>query len=71
MINGINYSLLFFSWTTWTVGAVDPRVIAIIPIVMHIGPVAHFVDVGVTRNVKGCQKLQSGWPTHFVDQHIC
>ena len=37
----------------------------------HIGPVAHFVDVGVTRNVKGCQKLQSGWPTHFVDQHIC
>ena len=38
---------------------------------MHIGPVAHFVDVGVTRNVKGCQKLQSGWPTHFVDQHIC
>ena len=34
MINGINYSLLFFSWTTWTVGAVDPRVIAIIPIVM-------------------------------------
>ena len=38
---------------------------------VHIGPVAHFVDVGVTRNVKGCQKLQSGWPTHFVDQHIC
>ena len=37
----------------------------------HIGPVAHFVDVGVTRNVKGCQKLQSGQPTHFVDQHIC
>ena len=39
--------------------------------ILHIGPVAHFVDVGVTRNVKGCQKLQSGWPTHFVDQHIC
>mgnify|MGYP003325324287 CR=1 FL=1 len=37
----------------------------------HIGSVAHFVDVGVTRNVKGCQKLQSGRPTHFVDQHIC
>ena len=39
----------------------------------HIGAVAHFVDVGVTRNVKlkGCQKLQSGRPTYFVDQHIC
>ena len=37
----------------------------------HIGSVAHFVDVGVTRNVKGCQKQQSGRPTHFVDQHIC
>ena len=37
----------------------------------HIGSVAHFVDIGVTRNVKGCQKQQSGRPTHFVDQHIC
>ena len=30
-----------------------------------------FVAFGVTRNVKGDQKLQSGWLTHLEDQQIC
>ena len=37
----------------------------------HIGTEPHFVPVGDTRNVKGGQKQQSWWSTHFVDQHIC
>ena len=38
---------------------------------IHIGRATHFVAFGVTRNVKRGQKLQSGWLTYLVDQHIC
>ena len=61
MINGINYSLLFFSWTTWTVGAVDPRVIAIIPIVMD--------ELNFLENLKHHYRSLAGWTFAFKDYY--
>ena len=46
-------------WTTWTVGAVDPRVMAIIPIVMD--------ELNFLENLKHHYRSLAGWTFAFKD----
>ena len=48
-----------FRWTTWTVGAVDPRAIAIIPIVTD--------ELNFLENLKHHYRSLAGWTFAFKD----
>ena len=46
-------------WTTWTVGAVDPRVMGIVPVVMD--------ELNFVENIKHHYRSYGGWSFAFDD----
>ena len=46
-------------WTTWTVGAIDPRVVAIVPVVMD--------ELNFVENIKHHWKSYGGWSFALED----
>ena len=54
---GLKAMLNSSRWTTWTVGAVDPRAIAIIPIVMD--------ELNFLENLKHHYRSLAGWTFAF------
>ena len=46
-------------WTTWLLGAVDPRVVAIVPVMMD--------ELNFVRNIKHHYKSYGGWSFAFAD----